>query len=255
VILTVIEPSYFGTISTWAQICSADVQVIADTFKFKKHSAINRTAIKTITGRSWLTIPVQTRGQGDLAIQSVRIDRQQPWQSKHLRSLERNYQNAPYFIMMIDAITDCLQQQPDRLSPFLIHSMQVSGQWLTPRQHWVESTALPEQFDRTRRVLAWLDATGCNEYLLLPHETGLIDMDRLWKAGVELWLLSGSVSAYHQQYDGFIPGCSILDLLFNEGPGASLFFKNLKERLNSDQDSKTVRHTTGGYHQSKSIDT
>ncbi len=253
-ILTVIEPSYFGTISTWAQICSADVQVIADTFKFKKHSSINRTAIKTITGRSWLTIPVRTRGQSDLAIKSVRIDRQQPWQAKHLCSLERNYQNAPYFIMMIDAITDCLRQRPDHLSPFLIHTMQICGQWLASQQNWVQSTVLPECHDRTRRVLAWLDATGCNGYLLLPHEASLIDMDRLWKAGVELWLLSGAVSTYHQQYEGFIPDCSTLDLLFNEGRGAFLFFKNLKERLNPDQTLKTVKHSTGRIQQSKPLD-
>ena len=49
-ILTVIEPAYFPPLSYFAKVIASDVIIWADSFQFKKHSIINRTSIKTVSG-------------------------------------------------------------------------------------------------------------------------------------------------------------------------------------------------------------
>ena len=214
VILTVIHPSYFPSIPLCARVAASDVIVWADSFLFKKQSDINRTPIKTINGKIWLSIPVLQKGLGQQEVRAAKIDNHQPWSKKHLHTLEKNYRNSPYFYQYWDELSRLFLHVDDFLDPFLFRSASFIFDKFLFSKKIILSSDLPQVKNRSRRVVAWLKATHCDTYLMVRAEKPLIDLHNRYN----LSFFQFTAKIYHQQYFVFIYPLSALDLLLNEGP-------------------------------------
>jgi hypothetical protein len=225
-ILTVLRPAYFMPISDCARSQLADVIVFAETHQFSKQETIHRTAIKTITGKVWLSVPVLHSELIGQSIAAAHIDARQPWQKKHLRALELNYRNSPYYYWHADGVIGTLSAAGERLSDLLWSCSRLLFSALDVHARLIGSSALDHQIaDRTDRALAWLKACACDTYLLPPEELGLLDQNRLRQSDIRIIAPVSHPVNYHQQYGAFVPGLSSLDLLFNEGPDAPAILK------------------------------
>lgn len=227
-ILTVIVPAYFPPISECARVLCSDITVIGDTFKYNKHSISNRTAVKTIDGPRWLTIPVLSKKRQGQTIGHACIDVRQPWTLSHWRTIEINYRNSPYYNLYADDIKALLVQnrQHAKLIDILYKSMQFCFINVGLKTKIVHSHQLDHQIiDRTDRVISWLEACHCDTYLLPPNQTMLVDTERLRRARKNLLIASYRSEPYHQQFNHFIPDLSLIDLLFNEGPESVTILK------------------------------
>jgi len=220
-ILTVLRPSYFMPIADSARVQLSDIVVLAETHQFSKQETINRMAIKTITGKSWLTVPVVRGERFGQSIAAARIDARQPWQKNHLRALEFNYRNTPYYYWHADGVAGVLSNAGESLNQLLLACSRLLFSALDVRARLVGSSALDHQItDRTERALSWLAASGCDTYLLPREELALLDQQRLRRNGIRVLAPACHPQTYHQSYGVFVPGLSSLDLLFNEGPDA-----------------------------------
>jgi len=216
-ILTVIRPAYFPTIAVIAKAMAADVLVWADSFQYKKHDTMNRTAIKTVGRARWLTVPVLSKGLGLQPISAVQIDNRRTWQKNHRRALELNYKMAPYFYQYWDELEDMLSQEHEKLSELDLISIAFAFRALGMKKTLLKSSQLPQVKDRTGRVIAWMKDTQCHNYLYESREASLIDRSRIEKEGVQAAACHFAPVVYHQQFGEFLPDLTILDLLFNEG--------------------------------------
>ncbi|MBD3386795.1 hypothetical protein GF407_17970 [candidate division KSB1 bacterium] len=214
--LTVVEPAYFPTLKICSKIAAADKVIFADTFKFKKHSLINRTPVKSDCGKLWLTIPVYTKGQKNTLVHRVKIVKNDRWKNSHLKTLYNHYHNAPYFYFYIEQIQDLLSQSLS-LDQLLLQTCLFSMRSLHLSSLMIKSSDLVSVQDRTERVIRWLEATGCTIYLLESFEKNLIDIKMVTDKGFDIYIQEPYFKSYHQQYKGFIENLSILDLVFNEG--------------------------------------
>jgi len=224
-ILSVLQPSYFPSVAVCGKILASDVVVWADSFLFRKGSPINRMKIKTIDGGRWLTVPVLTRGLAEQHIKDVIIDNHSPWAKNHLRALQNNYCNSPYYFYYIDELQDVYNQKWKALTELLEFSMQFYQKKIPLETHFVHAGSLPLVAERTARAVSWLKETGCDTYLFEPHEQLLFDQKRVRAQGFSLKLYTYHAEKYHQQFRGFENSMSALDLLFNEGEMSASILK------------------------------
>jgi len=237
VILAVQEPAYFPAPAYFGKLFFADVLIWADSFQFKKHGITNRTAIKTANGVKWLTVPVRSKGLGKQSIRHVRIDQEQNWQSNQLKSIYLNYKNSPYFGFYIDEIETLFNKPYHFLIQLTEQSFTLCLSGLGIKKKIVKSSQLPHISDRTDRLFSWLDACGCDNYLLHKNEIPLIDVARVLAHGVKLFTFDYKQQPYHQQFEGFKFPVSILDLFFNEGEQSlPIFKKSLGDIIEIDLD-------------------
>ncbi len=214
--LLVVEPAYFPIVAVCSKIAAADKIIYADTFKYKTHSFINRTPVKTRQGKTWLTIPVYNKGKKHLPINKMTMAHQSHWQNSHLKTLEINYRHSPYFYYYIDEIKSLLNQSSS-LHQLLLQTISFSLGALHLSPERIKASDISAVQNRTQRVIRWLKESGCHTYLLEPHEKELIDLHTIKDKGFDIYTLEPYLRPYHQQYNGFVENCSVLDLLFNEG--------------------------------------
>jgi hypothetical protein len=231
-ILTVLRPCYFLPIADCARAQASDITVLAETHQFSKQETIHRAAIKTFIGKAWLSVPVLHTERIGQSIQAARIDMRQQWKRNHLRSLELNYRNSPYFYWHTDAIARIVSDAGDVLNELLWVSTRFMFSVLDLRTRLIGSGALDHDIlDRTDRAIKWLEACSCDTYLIPQEEMLLLDLDRLRKNKIQIVTHSSRAVSYHQQFGDFIPGLSSLDLLFNEGPDSPVILKKHYDKI------------------------
>ena len=96
-ILSCVQPSYLAWIPLFKRMISGDIFVYLDDVEYSKNSFHNRNYIKSFQGKVLLTVPVKYKGNANKYISEMPINNDFPWAKKHWRSIEMNYNKAPYF--------------------------------------------------------------------------------------------------------------------------------------------------------------
>ncbi|NLP12127.1 WbqC family protein [bacterium] len=192
-------------------------------FFFRRHSTINRAAIKTVHGAHWLTIPVLSTGHTGQSIRQTRIQNQEDWRTAHVKTLEINYHLTPWYDAVADKIAAVLQNPWTHLNPYLQH--QVAA--LAPPKPLcaVCSSDLEPHADRTDRVIAWMRQVHADAYLVHAHEVALLDLSRLQQSGLGLYLFRFTAPVYQQAFAGYVPHLAMIDLVCNQGPAGYEFLQ------------------------------
>jgi len=190
-------PEYFPTLPFWALMLRCERLMLADTFQYSRQSFQNRARIRNPEGWQWITIPLKGRQRG-LAIRDVEIDNTVPWRGKHFRALSYNYRSTPYFEFFEEPVSQLFERDWTYLGELTIASIALVAEMMHLNP--------PEKYDGDD---VSREGASAQELLLESDEPGLPGL-RLCYAEPD----------YEQNFEGFEPGLSILDLLFNHGPEA-----------------------------------
>jgi len=220
VIFTVIQPGYFPVLPVYGKIMAADKIVWADSFVYNKHSRINRTQIKTITGAKWLTIPVFSPGNPGSPIHNIRIDNHENWMKSHQRSIALNYKNAAYYYYFSDDLENQFAKKRELLNVFLRDVFDFTLKIMCLKKEIYPGKKLPEIKDRTDRIISWANELECDTFIIEPFEHQLVDIKKIQEKGIRLLSFQMKAFNYFQEYGKFLFPLSILDLLFHEGENA-----------------------------------
>ena len=96
IILSAHQPVYLPWLGLFHKIALADIFCVFDIVQYQRKDFNNRNKIKTSTGSTWLTVPVKSSGRLNSIITDIEIINN-GWNQKHLKSIELNYNKAPYF--------------------------------------------------------------------------------------------------------------------------------------------------------------
>jgi len=163
--------SFLPDISFCKKLVMADILVLLDNVQYSKKSNANRAAIKAATGVQWITVPIFTSGLGEQQISKVIIDNRNDWQRKHLRTLEVNYKNAPYFFQYFSEIQEIYQHSWERLLKLDLSILEHVVNWLgLKNKKQVYGSKLPWVDSRTDRVIEWMKELKCDTYLIHENE-------------------------------------------------------------------------------------
>lgn len=194
-----------------------------DDVQYDKHGWRNRNRIKTPSGGQWLTIPVLTKGvvQKHIPINQIRINPNQDWAKKHLKSLRQNYARAPYFDRYAPMLEEFYTHSPTWLADFTIDlTIALARQLGITHTEFLRASSLNISGSKTDRLVEILKRVGATHYISGPSAKDYLEEEKLVAAGISLEYMVYDYPEYDQLHPPFDPHVSILDLLFMTGPDA-----------------------------------
>ena len=199
-----VQPAYFASIAQYAAILQADDITFEIHDNFLKQTYRTRCFIFAANGKLLLNVPVnKIKGQKTITA-NTEISYAEDWQKLHLKSLQSAYQNSPFFEYY----------EHDLAKIYNTHFTSL-GELHQACHNFVMDTLQEKITTKTT-----------SDYIINPNH--LIDL-RTWidaKKDIDIHF-----SNYIQMFDdkhGFISNLSILDLIFMEGPSASIYLENLE---------------------------
>ena len=189
--------AYFPPIEYFALLARYSVVYMEACENYQKQSWRNRCRILTANGVESLNVPVvHENGTFSLPIKEIRVEYTTPWVLRTERAIESAYSSSPFFIYYKDALFSILDSHPEtlwelnrRLIDFFCAKIGISPSIL-------------ETADYSQAAEDYRE-------LIHPKRPNTIMRD----LGLErpYW------QVFRDKF-GFVPGLSIMDLLFNEGP-------------------------------------
>lgn len=189
---SLVLPSYYFAPASWfVALLQGASPLIHQGLIYRKQQFFSRMHIRHAQGVLPLSIPIRRRGEPKPLAEKY-ISYQENWPQHHWRSLRYAYQNAPYFVYYETELMALYALRPDRLTT------------------WHEA------------CLGWVCETL---QLALPGHTladDSLSQAQQWHQGFDPSLRTLPIwckeQPYTQVFEGYRPGLSILDLLFNLGP-------------------------------------
>ncbi len=207
--MTLVSLPYFPNIAWFAVVAKSDKVLLEKNENFTKQTYRNRTVILSPNGPQNLVVPViGGRSKNKVPIDRIRIDYSHSWVSKHLNSIKTAYGSAPFFIHYFDDIRELLRTGYQTL--FELNTAIL--------EYLASVLQLDTQFQTTEQYLTGQQASQQN----IKDLRKLIDPDFKPATGFPPYQ-----QVFRDKF-GFVPNLSILDLLFNLGPEAVVYLKNLK---------------------------
>lgn len=220
--VAILQSNYIPWRGYFDIIGSVDEFVIYDVVQFTKRDWRNRNRIKTAAGLRWLTIPVVTAGAYHQTIAETRIA-DPSWAATHWRSLTHAYAHAPYFMEYRDRWADLYARCAalDSLSAVNRLLIEAIAAELGLTAAITDAAGYAAEGDRNERLVAICRAAGATVYLSGPSAKAYLDVDRFAGAGIAVEFMDyAGYRPYPQIHGPFEPSVSVLDLIFNTGPGA-----------------------------------
>ena len=162
---------------------------------YQKQSYRNRCRICTASGAEILNFPiVHSGGSINIPIREVLVDWSTPWLAKTKRCIDTAYRSSPFFDYYRDSLYALLDTRPETL--------------------WDLDMGIIRYF---------MQKIGLNTKIVCTAEYADEHVDIHPKRPNSILRDLGLERPYWQVFSGkcgFIPNLSVMDLLFNEGPGA-----------------------------------
>ncbi|HDL18924.1 MAG TPA: hypothetical protein ENH29_07705 [Bacteroidetes bacterium] len=216
--LTTLFPAYFPPLFWWQKAGAADVVVLLDDLPKPRLSHIDRCQVKSAEGRNALTIPVHGSKKEYPVINQLKIDTTKNWRRVHCAGMQSNYSNSPYFEYYFPCLVNFWAGAESNFSEVCLKSIRLVAKLLRLNLNFVFHSQWPTKGEKENRVMELMQRHHCQSYVIeANHDTYFRD-DFLLKKSYFLQEIRPNSSEYEQQFGRFIPGLSILDTLFNEGP-------------------------------------
>ena len=190
--------AYFPPIEYFALLAKYSSVYVEACENYQKQSYRNRCRILTANGPEALNVPVvHEGGTFALPIKEIRVEYSTPWVQRTERAIESAYYSSPFFIYYRDALFAILDSHPETL-------WELNGRIV---DFFCRKIGIAPEIHETPE---YLRASGGDfREVIHPKRPNTIMRD----LGLErpYW------QVFRDKF-GFVPGLSIMDLLFNEGP-------------------------------------
>ena len=203
---TLFSSAYLPPIEYFHFLLKTENAVIEKFETYKKQTYRNRCNIYTERGLTTLSIPITKPFGNHTKTSEVEIFYSENWQLNHWKTIRSAYQASPFFLYYKDELEIFYKKKFSRLFDFNNQLLQTLIEMLEIDVNILFS----EHFEKPS------ENENDLRFKLSPKENSLIT----------------SLQPYSQVFDdrhGFLPNLSILDLLFNLGPEAGIYLKDLSK--------------------------
>jgi hypothetical protein len=223
-IVAVHQPNFLPWMGFFYKMAKVDQFVFSDTHILGDRTYTTRVKIKTATGPQWLTLPVLTKGLHGQTIAEALCPDDVSWRRKIPRTLEINYGGCPHYRPHGDEICHIIATSSNRLEDLNISLLEYIARQLgikTPRV--LASRMRFSADDPTEYLVSCCKALGADRYLSGIGGARRVDAAAFQAAGIDFSCSDFQHPRYPQPFGEFVPGLSIVDLLFNVGPDSRRF--------------------------------
>ncbi len=194
--------SYMPSVHYFMLMAAAPEVFIEKHETYPKRTLRNRCEIYTANGKLPLTIPVTRVNGHHTQVDRVQISGQYDWQTLHWRAIRIAYTNSPFFLFYQDDIKVFYQKEFANLFDFNMKQI----------KELCEIIGLEVKISVTDSFEKDPEEMTDFRHILSP------------KFDISNFHFKTYYQAFSEKH-GFIPGISILDLLFNMGPESIDYLK------------------------------
>lgn len=221
--LAIHQPNYLPWPGYFHKMAACDVFVYLDAVQYPRgRSFAARNRIKTPNGPAYLTVPVSVPKGHDGRVSYLEVGfADDGWRTKHLRTVEQCYARAPHFDAIFPLYRDALGRGDSPVEVNIALNEAVAGYLGIGSRRVRLSETLAEFGAKTQLIVELCRALGATAYLSGTGGGADYNDEQLLRAnGIELRYDSFDPPTYPQLWGDFEPRLSVLDLLFNCGPGS-----------------------------------
>jgi hypothetical protein len=211
--VAILQPNYIPWRGYFDFFKQSDVFVVYDDVQYTKNDWRNRNYIKTPDGVQWLTIPIENKERMHTLIKDVKIINN-GWQERHLKAIELNYKDAPYFGEMYDIMKESFYEENlVKINQSII--TKILDYFGMRCKIYYSSEIGYLDFDPTERLVAICKHFGATEYLTGESAKDYLDSNKF--GGIRVLWHRYKEKVYPQLWGEFISRVSIVDLIMNCG--------------------------------------
>ena len=220
-IVSIHQPHYFPWMGYFDKMAKADTFILLDDVQLEKGSYMYRNRILNPQGKiSYLTISGDKHGFLDRSYREIASTNDDVWLEKHAAELKRSYGESAFFEEVWDKIGDLFSKKEETIAAYCIRSVLRLREILEIPTKILLQSDLPS--DDTKRkndlVLSLCKTAGADGYLSGNGARKYTDESSFENAGIRLRYQTFQPPVYDQMHtEEFVPGLSMLDVLFNCG--------------------------------------
>lgn len=221
VVVAIHQPNFFPWLGYFDKINRADVFVFMDDVIYPKSGSgmgtwSNRVKILVQGTEHWIGCPV-VREHGAQIIKKVRINQQQNWQEKILKTIKYNYARAPFFNETMAWLETLIMDTEELLAEYNIKDILTICELLGINSTFIRQSELETNVASTDLLIEIVEKVGGQAYLCGGGAGGYQEDDKFDLAGIKLIYQDFNHPIYTQPGTIFIPGLSIIDAFMNLG--------------------------------------
>lgn len=198
-----LSTAYFPPVEYFAGIYHAKKIYIEAEENYIKQSYRNRCRIYTADGIQALIIPAIKTTGNHTRIRDIKISYRERWQLNHWRAIAAAYQKSPYFQYYEDTFSVFLDKKHTFLFDFNMELL-----------HTLLSVIGIKRAIKTTEV-----------YEMFPEHT--TDLRNVIHPKKECDLFFPPYTQVFHERIGFVPNLSVIDLIFNVGPGCREYLQKI----------------------------
>lgn len=199
-----LSSAYLAPVEYYGCIVNADKLIIEHEEHYIKQTYRNRCLIATANEIQALTIPVIKVNGNRTKVKDIQISYAEKWQMIHWRAILSAYSHSPYLLYY-----------KDLLEPYYFNKFKYLFDF---------NYQLMEEILNVLEVEIKIIATESFE---MKPESGCLDLRKTYHPKIKSSKnFPPYIQVFAEKFD-FLPNLSIIDLLFNEGPSAVDYLKNI----------------------------
>ena len=233
-IVSISQPAYMPWLGYFDRIDASDVHVVLDHVQFEKNSFVNRNKFRTVTGWSWLTIPLATKGKfGSLAIDRLSVADGGRWSHKHLNAIRSNYARASRFSDHEAFLEDFYGRaaNSERFLPPVLELSEYFRDTLGIATRILRSSQMKTSASKSELVLDLCRQVGATTYISGSLGRDYLELERFSAAKIEVVFHDYEPQKYAQAWPDFEPGMAVIDVLANHDAVAATDIMRSGRRL------------------------
>jgi len=223
--VAILQSNYIPWKGYFDIIGKVDEFIIYDEVQFTKNDWRNRNKIQTSKGLQWITIPVYQRSLNQ-KISETEISNSK-WSIKNWNTIKTNYGKSAFFKFYAPPFEEFYRTVSSNfLSEINVTLLKLICEMLGIKTIITNSKDYVLTGDPTEKLVGLCKQTGSQTYVSGPAAKNYLQKDLFdqEKIGIE-WMDYAGYPEYHQLYEPFEHGVSIIDLIFNTGPDSKLYMK------------------------------
>lgn len=214
------QTQYLPYPGVFQKLFQSDVFVFQDDVQYVKQEFQNRNRIRTADGWRWLTLPVKYASTSTIA---EVFPADASWKEKHARTVRAHYAKSPYLSRLDQLWESAEKYKASSLSTIGLKTSSDLARAINPEafakvQIVLESElklTAEETSTPTKRLIALCKRLGCDQYISGSGGKNYLDIPAWEEAGIELIWQDFTLKPYQQQYPGWEPNLSTIDLVLN----------------------------------------
>jgi hypothetical protein len=225
-IVAIHQPEHLPWLGFLHKASLSDCFVILDNVQFRKNYFQNRNRIRTVSGASWVTVPVR-KHKLSTPINQIEITSIHRWTEKYWKTIDINYSKAPEFKKHRSFFKSLLQSDWDNLLDINMEIIRYLFEMFGINPQIILASSLANARGISGKLLLSLcKEIGATEYLSGISGKEYLDETIFHVENIKVMYQEFYHPIYQQVYEPFKPCMSSIDMLFNCGDKAGQLLKS-----------------------------